>query len=84
MDSSTTIELSTRSPMPSVMPPSDMMFREIPETNMRKNVATTETWIEIPMMIVDFKSRKKSMRIKIASPPPMNAVCSTSVTDWLI
>ena len=47
MASSTTMELSTSSPIPSVMPPSDMMLSEISKTNIKKNVAMTETGIEI-------------------------------------
>ena len=68
--------------MPRVMPPSDMMFNEISNRNIKKNVATTDTGIETPMMSVDLMLRRKSIRTRIARLPPMNAVDSTSDTDW--
>ena len=79
--SSTTIELSTSRPIPSVMPPRDMMFSDTPETNIRKKVPTTEIGIEMPMISVERSSPRNRTRIRTASSPPSIAVWSTSETD---
>ena len=59
IDSSTTIELSTSRPIPSVRPPSDMMLSEIPEMYIRKKVEITDTGIAIPIIMVVFQLLRK-------------------------
>ncbi len=56
--SSTTIELSTRRPIPRVRPPSDMMLSEMSEAYIRKKVATTEIGMAMPMITVVFQLRR--------------------------
>ena len=79
--SRTTIELSSRRPMPSVMPPSDMMLSDTPATYIRKKVATTETGMEIPMISVFGALRRNRNRTTIASEPPIRAVSITADTE---
>jgi len=52
IDSSTTMELSTSIPIPKAKPPREMMFREIFEEYIRKNVMTTEMGMAAPMIRV--------------------------------
>ena len=73
--------LSTNNPIPSVSPPRDMMFKEIPATNIRKKVETTEIGIANPMIRVVFQLRRKKNSTMMASIPPKRAVRRTSVTD---
>ena len=82
MLSSTTIELSTSIPMPSAMPPSDMMLRVRSVEYMRLKVATTDTGIEIEMITVAQTSRRKKNSTRMARMPPKMPALMTSLTAW--
>ena len=56
--------------MPRVSPPREMMFREIPETYMRKKVAITEMGMAMPMITVVFQLRRNRNNTRMASAPP--------------
>jgi len=68
--------------MPSVRPPRDMMLREMPDMYIRRNAAMTEIGIEIAMIAVALKLRRKRASTRTARRPPMSALWSTSATDW--
>ncbi len=82
IDSSTTIELSTSMPMPSVRPPRDMTFSEMPSRYISRKVATMEIGIETPMMSVLRQSRRKANSTSTASRPPSSAESRTSLRAW--
>jgi len=78
------MELSTSMPMPSVSPPSDMMFSEMSSRYMTRNVAMTEIGIEAPTINVLRRSRRKRNRTITASRPPTRAASRTSSTACLM
>ena len=88
IDSSTTMELSTSMPMPRVSPPSDMMLSEMSILYMAMNVAMTEIGIDVAMISVLRRSRRKNSSTMMASTPPISAALRTSSTacwmkwDW--
>ena len=88
IDSSTTMELSTSMPMPSVRPPSDIRLSEMSSSYRRMNVASTESGIDSAMMSVERTWRRNRKSTITASRPPISAALRTSSiafamnTDW--
>ena len=68
--SRTTIELSTSIPIPRARPPKDMMLRETSNIFMGANVVIIEMGMEIPMMIVAVRLRRKRNKTRTAKIPP--------------
>ncbi len=81
IDSSTTMELSTSIPMPSVSPPSDMMLSETSRRYMSMNVAITEIGMDVAMMSALRQSRRNVSNTPTARMPPSAAAPRTS---WML
>ncbi len=68
-------------PMPSVRPPSDITLSEMFSWYIKRNVATTESGIEVAMMSVLRISRRKKNNTTMARRPPIMAESRTSLID---
>ena len=70
MFSSTTMALSTSSPIASAMPPSDMMFSDRPANCIGRKVTITEIGIATAMISVGRNSRRNRYSTSTASRAP--------------
>jgi hypothetical protein len=81
MFSSITIALSSSTPMPNAIPPSDMTFSVSPPRPIAMNVAMTASGIERPTMIVLRSDRRNSSTTSEARKAPMSAASFTELIE---